>query len=59
MARAVGVLVLGGVEKDERRRRELNGTENDEDRVPDGDGVRHDEQRRSEPGAKGKPAQTS
>ena len=59
MGRAVGVLVLGGVDEDERRRRQLDGTERDEDGGPDGDRVSRDEQRRREPDGEGEPAETS
>ena len=59
MDRAVGVRVLGAVEKDQRRCRKLNDTEHDEDRGPDRDRVRRDEQRRSKPGSERDPAETS
>jgi hypothetical protein len=59
MDRAVGVRVLGGVDKDQRGCRKLNDTEHHEDGGPDRDRMRRDEQRRSKPGSEGDPAETS
>jgi hypothetical protein len=55
--RAGRMLVLGGVDEDERGRRELYGSESDEHGGPDGDRVGCDEQRRRESDREGNPAE--
>ena len=59
MGRAVGVRVLGRVDEDESRCRQLNRTQGDEYRGLDRDRVRRYEQRCSKPRSEGNPAETS